>query len=346
MSKYDHLGKPVTAEQIEGELKMLWEADEASTNASLMNLVVYSEATGSLVPNSEVVRELTREHACRAILVERNHVSDEQSTQTWITAHCHMSGGKKSVCCEQIAFLMKGKRHGRLTNTVFAHLASDLPLIFWWQGDFSSVFNDRLTAVVNRLLIDSSDFADLKASHERLRESMEEEGQFFIVQDLAWTRTYQFRLTFAKLFDDPVAQEAFPTIDSVVIETHTDHRASGYLILSWMAAQAGWQLSGNVRDGLSASSADGKAISIQLESNDDSAPLSRVKVTGDDFSLELQRKAGEGLINEEMHCGKRVIEGVTPADADSACGLVASQLSRGGRNRLYRKTLPVLRAIL
>lgn len=346
MSDYDVLGKPVAVNAIETELHQLWAADDASTNASLMNLVVYSEKAGSLVTNSEVVRELTREHACRAILVELDRGQEGHETETYITAHCHMLGGKKSVCCEQIAFRMLGRAHGRLTNMVFAHTASDLPMIFWWQGEFSTVFSDRLTAVVDRLLIDSSTFSDLKSSHERLREAMEEEGQHFIVQDLAWTRTYQFRVVFAKLFDDPCAQSSLPDISALKITTHPDHQVSGLLMLSWIAVQAGWSLKGTLEGGIEISGADGQSIGLTLETCEKSAALGAVELKGEDFSMTLDRCADEELIREKLCCGNHCVEGVSPADAVEAGDLVASQLSRGGRNRLYRKTLPVFRALL
>ena len=40
------LGLEVSVSQIDKELRKLWEQDEARTNASLMNLVVYSEVMG------------------------------------------------------------------------------------------------------------------------------------------------------------------------------------------------------------------------------------------------------------------------------------------------------------
>ena len=66
-----HLGMEVPIGSIEKELKKLWEADQASTNASLMNLAIYSEDPDSLQRNSLAIGELTREHSCRAILIGR-----------------------------------------------------------------------------------------------------------------------------------------------------------------------------------------------------------------------------------------------------------------------------------
>ena len=95
---YAELGKEVPVSQIDRELRTLWEQDDARTNASLMNLVVYTERKGGLLENSRIIGDLTRENACRAILVEI--VRDEAaSLRAWITAHCHLSHGQKSVCC-------------------------------------------------------------------------------------------------------------------------------------------------------------------------------------------------------------------------------------------------------
>ena len=52
------LGIEVPVSAIDRELRKLWEQDEARTNASLMNLVVYSEQPGALIANSEIIREL------------------------------------------------------------------------------------------------------------------------------------------------------------------------------------------------------------------------------------------------------------------------------------------------
>ena len=43
LNSTENLGIPVEVGAIESELKKLWEADEASTNASLMNFLVYTE---------------------------------------------------------------------------------------------------------------------------------------------------------------------------------------------------------------------------------------------------------------------------------------------------------------
>ncbi len=58
------LGVPVEIGRIDQELKKLWEQSEgAMTRASLVNLAVYSEATGSLEKNTQLIAKITENHA-------------------------------------------------------------------------------------------------------------------------------------------------------------------------------------------------------------------------------------------------------------------------------------------
>ena len=87
------LGKEVAIADVDKELHLLWEEDKASTNASLINLAVYSEQRGAIIKNSEHVQIITREHACRAILIGIDRNNPDASIRAWITAHCHLSHG-------------------------------------------------------------------------------------------------------------------------------------------------------------------------------------------------------------------------------------------------------------
>ena len=92
------LGIEVPVHAIDRELHKLRAEDESRTHASLINLVVYSEKPGALLENSAIVRHLTREHACRAILVEVDPGQPVPGIHAWITAHCHLDHGRRSVC--------------------------------------------------------------------------------------------------------------------------------------------------------------------------------------------------------------------------------------------------------
>src|SRR5437868_14116522 len=99
------LGLPVEIDQIGRALKQLWrEGEGAMTRASLINLAVYSEERGSLAHNTQLVAQITEEHACRAIVITADPNANSDRVEAWISAHCHVRHGKKQVCSEQISF--------------------------------------------------------------------------------------------------------------------------------------------------------------------------------------------------------------------------------------------------
>ncbi|BCX46338.1 glucose-6-phosphate dehydrogenase protein OpcA [Haloferula helveola] len=349
LSMHPELGREVPIGSIDRELHQLWEEDDARTNASLINLAVYSEEPDALVRNSAAVRELTREHACRAILIGIDREAEEASIRAWITAHCHLSHGQKSVCCEQIAFALTGRATGRLRNTVFAHLNSDLPLILWWQGELSPIFSERFYSLVDRFVFDSSSWKDPLDSFSRILEASETSNRL-VVQDLSWTRCYQFRVSVAALFDDPVASESAGAIQSVRIVHHPDHRLTALQLLAWLAVQAGWRdglelhLADSRRGGngesFSFESATGQAITATLVPDADGPPLGRLEIEAGEVRIDVVRDPGSSHLLRRLECGGHRSESPAPVDPDGSVELVGEQLSRGGKNSLYRKILP------
>src|SRR3954454_19778703 len=86
------IGMPVEIGKIERELKRLWaEGGEKMTRASLINLAVYSEEPDSLQRNTQIVSQITEDHACRAIVIAIDSEGKESQIQAWIAAHCHVS---------------------------------------------------------------------------------------------------------------------------------------------------------------------------------------------------------------------------------------------------------------
>jgi|TARA_B110000914_G_scaffold153153_1_gene134321 glucose-6-phosphate dehydrogenase assembly protein OpcA len=340
------LGLPVEVGAIDGELKKLWEADEASTNASLMNFLVYTEDPKQLIKNSETIQKLTRENACRAVLIAMDREAKKSSLQAWITAHCHLAHGKKSICAEQISFLLSGYSMGRLRNTVFAHLNSDLPLVFWWQGDFSDLFEERLYRLLDRLIFDSASWRDPKASFRRLVKAREDTKGEIVTQDLSWTRSYFYRLAVARLFDDPKAQKSFSKLEEVKVKAHPDHRMAALLLLSWVITRSGWKVESGQGDEWTASSKEGSPITINLEWDEDAAPLAELSMSAPGCKVRVSREKGNPHLCQSVCADGHCVDLSGPADFDDPEGLVASQLSRGGKNSLYLHVLPQFRELL
>ncbi|MFC5050055.1 glucose-6-phosphate dehydrogenase assembly protein OpcA [Rubritalea spongiae] len=344
------LGKEVEIGEIDVELKRLWEADEARTNASLMNFAVYSEDSSALSKNSEMVREITREHACRAILVAVDRDDPEVGMRAWVTAHCNLANGNKTVCCEQLAFHLAGRVSGRFRNTIFANLQSDLPLIFWWQGELTERFDDRIYSLIQRLVVDSADWANPLEQFQRLKEPMLNEN--LVVQDLSWTRTYHIRLGIAAMFDDPHAQDVITGIQKVNIVTSPDCETSGIQLLSWIVTQCGWLPAQELieteaaRGSYHFENTHGGVIEAKVTAEEDSSPISLVEIIAGDVRLSVTRPKGDHLIHLRVEADGYVSEQSTPADSMDSVGLMRDQLSRGGKNSLFRKVLPTFMELL
>ena len=342
------IGMEVPVSGIEKELRKMWAQDEARTNASLMNLVVYSEKNGSLAENSAFIQCLTRDHACRAILVEIDRTVEEKGLRAWITTHCHLAHGKKSICCEQVAFHLTGRVTGRFRNTVFSHLDSDLPLVFWWQGELSDVFTERLASVINRLIVDSSSWANPAVAFDRLDEA-EQANPGLILQDLAWTRTWQYRVGVAGLFDDPVALAALPAIETVKIVHHPEHRNSALQLLAWLSIQAGWKSSDSLESGSSKfvfQSKGGVAVTAILETDPKSSAIGELELRAGAVLVNLKTTTDSGHVMRRIETPNYTASSLSPSDPDPAPELVGMQLSRGGKNSLFQKILPRFREML
>lgn len=346
------LGKEVAVDSVDKELRQLWEEDKASTNASLINLAVYSEADGAILKNSEIVQAITREHACRALLIGIDRGAQETSIRAWITAHCHLSQqGKKSVCCEQVAFQLTGRATGRLRNTVFSHLSSDLPLVFWWQGELSPIFSERLYSLIDRFVFDSSDWAEPEESFRRISRVFEESGEL-APMDLEWTRSYPLRLAIAGLFDDPLAQQGLEQTSSVRIVVHPGHRAAGLQVLAWLIHSTGWRRGecrgldtstggGNKADRFCFQTHSGTAVTAAVEYDPAGAPIGCVELSGPDCVVRVLREPGAASMHQQLEAGNHRIDRLIPSASDEASELVADQLARGGKNTLYRSILPL-----
>lgn len=351
------LGKEVAVGSVDKELRLLWEKDKASTNASLINLAVYSEEAGAILKNSEIVQAVTREHACRAILIGIERDAPEASIRAWITAHCHLSQqGKKSVCCEQVAFQLTGRATGRLRNTVFAHLNSDLPLVFWWQGELSPIFSERLYSLIDRFVFDSSEWAEPLESFRQIGQVIDESDEL-APMDLEWTRSYPLRLALASLFDDPLAAQGLENTNQIRIIVHPEHRVAGVQVLAWLIQSTGWQRSKDLglcgkenhsesADRFYFETNEGSDVTAVVEYDSSSAPIGLVEMSSSSCSVRVLRESGSAYLHQQLEAGEHQIDRLIPAASDDSAELVVDQLARGGKNTLYRTMLPVFLELL
>lgn len=342
------LGEEVPLPEIPRRLKELWENNEAVTRASLMNFAICSECEGALQQNTEIIRGLTREHACRALLIAVEPADDTPSVRAWITAHCQLgAGGHKSICSEQLSFLIHGCGHNVLANTIFAHVDSDLPLTLWWQGEFSANWEPHLFQEIDRLVLDSSEWKNPLPQFEILRRTWEASGEEFSVNDLTWTRVLHLRLALAACFDVPAALALLPQVETVEISCAPGHILAGRMFAAWAVHRAGLVFDRTESaDVFLFKSGSGRILRVRFIAAESSVPVSKVVLRGPGLTVSLTHDCGIPYIHGCVETAAGAVERLTPSPCHTPAELIIERLRRGCNTKLYFTLLETVRAMM
>ena len=341
------LGTPVPVSQISRELKKLWDTGSATppTRASLVNFAVYCRSTEAMAENTALISEFTRHHACRALLICVCRDAPTPRVSAWVSAHCHLSrAGAKSICCEQISFLLEGELKGRLTNIVFSHLDSDLPLYFWLQGDPVEDLNPTLWPWIDRLIIDSLPWTFPRWRFDRLQHSLHAAKATLTLRDLNWTRSLYFRQALAQFFDTPANLAHLPALAAVRIQHAPGHRSTALLLAGWLGAQFRWHLQSPAP--FVFHSAEGRDIAMHLTEQPGPA-LSGCQLECGGATFSLRRQTGERYLRAETSGpGGQRLQHLLPAGPDTTLELLDEEMTRGARQTVYLRALEAITPLL
>lgn len=320
------LGQETPVADITKGLRALWDADHAKSRAALMNLVLYGEDATTLEAMAADAEAIGAQQACRALLIKANQCDEGcgASPKAWITAHCRLGEkGGGLICCEQIAFELCSSDNAQLRNLMFAHLDTDLPLVFWWKGALSKNFEQRLYSRFERLIVDSDQWPDPGAAIAMVEEARVAERGGFTLHDLAWSRTHAMRLAIADCFEDPVARGSLEAIDKVRITHAPAHSNSAALLGRWLSRQIGWD--------------ERRAAAIIACTGETGAPVSKVEIDAGECRFDIT--CSGGTITATSFLPGRQQSQVLPAGPSDDAGVVTELLARGGSNELYLKII-------
>lgn len=343
------LGLAVEISKIDRELKKLWaESAGAMTRASLINLAVYSEASGSLERNTQLIARIAQNHACRAIVIGANPAAKENRVEAWISAHCHVSkAGGKQICSEQLSFLLEGPCTSLLPSIVFSHLDSDLPLHLWWQGEFHDPMDPQLWAWVDRLMYDSHDWKDFDTQMRLVETAQEEAKQRVVLCDLNWTRLDKLRVAVAQFFDHPASHHHFDEIESAQIDFAPDFRSTAVLLAGWLGAQLNWRAepTRNANEFAFTDSQDRKIDVVLSERAGE--PVSRIVLSSGGIEFVVAHAKGADLFEvwrgkREEKCARQMM----PSGSNDPVVLMSDELMRGGPHRVYLRAFNCVRSLL
>jgi len=343
------LGVPVEIGRIDQELKKLWEQSEgAMTRASLVNLAVYSEATGSLEKNTQLIAKITENHACRAIVIGADCQAKQNRVEAWISAHCHISrAGSKQICSEQISFLLEGPCTKLLPSIVFSHLDSDLPFYLWWQGEFREPMDPQLWAWVDRVIYDSRTWKEFGEQMRLVESAQQEAKQRIVLCDLNWTRLDKVRFALAQFFDHPASHHRFGTIDSGRIDFAPGFKSTAVLFAGWLAAQLNWRVEkAKTEDKLHFVGPSQQKIDIELRERA-AEPISEIVLNSREIEfLVTHAKCGDLLEVSRGKLGEKRIPQLLPAGKNDPVSLMSEELMRGGPHHVYLNAVNCIRDLL
>lgn len=136
------------------------------------------------------------------------------------------AGEHRSICTDTIRIRLHGTSARHPASVVEPLVIPDLPVFLRWRGlpPFGDSAFDELIDVVDRLIVDSTEWPDLPASYAGLVEIFERVA----VSDIAWARTSRWR---------PMLASLWPGIASVSRIKVTGTLAQAHLLAGWLRSR-------------------------------------------------------------------------------------------------------------
>lgn len=238
---------------IERELRQMWQEQathpdaggQAVIRALTLNLIVRAPDDDWAEQSLAVAPALTAQHPNRTVIViDRPGPATE--LQANAQALCTLANaGRTQVCGEQVTISARGAPAGQLASLVLPLLVPDLPVVLWAPGPqpFAQPLVQRLYRLCDRLIVDSTTFADPLRELSELAAFEQTANGAPAVSDLGWTRLTPWRELTAQFFDTRPFLPHLHRIDEIVIEYAAGNRpnpVAALLFVGWLASCLKW----------------------------------------------------------------------------------------------------------
>ena len=175
----------------------------------------------------DVLTGLADRHPSRTIVLVPDPEAEDGIEAMADVAQYPLGNGRQ-VCVETIRVRLNGSRAEVPASVVQPLLLPDLPVFLRWRGlpPFGARPFEELIDVVDRLIVDSTEWPDLPAPYTRLAEIFDR----VVVSDIAWARTSRWRPQLASLW---------PGIKDVKTIEVTGTEAQADLLAGWLRSRLG-----------------------------------------------------------------------------------------------------------
>jgi glucose-6-phosphate dehydrogenase assembly protein OpcA len=190
-------GTDTSVGEIEGELAVL-RRDTTDLRTSVMTHLAWVPPEWREAAR-ETLAGLAERHPSRTILLFPEADVDRDALDATVSLERFaLPELERHVCSEVVELRLLGARAEAPASVVLPLLLPDLPAFLRWRGrpPFATAVFSQLVDVVDRLIVDSSEWPDAPESFSELSPWFEKVA----VSDIVWTRTIRWRHAIASLW--------------------------------------------------------------------------------------------------------------------------------------------------
>jgi hypothetical protein len=173
----------------------------------------------------DVLTGLAERHPSRTIVLVPEPDADD-GLDAGVELECYPAGDGRQICVETIRIRLGGTVTAAPASIVQPLLISDLPVFLRWRGQppFGSAELDQLVDVVDRLIVDSTEWPDLPGAYRQFADYFDR----VVVSDIAWARTSRWR---------PMLASLWPGIAEVKRVRVSGTAAQAHLLAGWLRSR-------------------------------------------------------------------------------------------------------------
>ena len=252
--------KGIDVEKIEKELAAMWKpsgegsgvnAESGVTRACALNLLVYANVGDDRSKIDDMLDDVSEQHPGRTLVLLADRAAAESNLEAYVSTRCRKLGGSgKQVCGEQVTIEAAGAAVETVASAIAPLLVPDAPVFLWWKDipHYEDKLFSRMTAMSDRVVLDSSCFDHPHEDLQRLSQIIKEHPQFMTASDLNWGRLTAWRTLIASFWDVPVYRPYLDKIDRVLVEYDSPDFApreiapKALLVTGWLISRLGWSI--------------------------------------------------------------------------------------------------------
>jgi glucose-6-phosphate dehydrogenase assembly protein OpcA len=173
----------------------------------------------------DVLSGLAERHPSRTVVLFPQPFA-EDGLEGDVEVDVYPAGEGRQICTETIRIRLNGPRAAAPASVIQPLLLPDLPAFLRWRGlpPFQAPEFEQLVDVVDRLIVDSTEWPDLPESYRGLEQVFDRVA----VSDIAWARTGRWR---------PMLASLWPEISGVQRIRVKGTTAQAHLLAGWLRSR-------------------------------------------------------------------------------------------------------------